>query len=117
VALARVTDQLRPAGVREPLWQQKWDGWRAVWAGQRLWSRRGTALTRYFPDLARVLGARLPADVVVDGELVCWDPDRGLVDFQGLSRRLTAGRRHPPMSGAAIPGRLALAGGMGPAVR
>ena len=93
LALAHSTDVLRPAGVLDPLWSAKWDGWRAVWGGGRLWGRRGTDLTGYFPDLVPVLAARLPADVVVDGEVVAWDSDRGRLDFQGLSRRLTAGRR------------------------
>ena len=57
-----------------------------------MWGRRGTDLTRYFPDLVPVLAARLPADVVVDAEVVAWDADRGRLDFQGLSLRLTAGR-------------------------
>ena len=30
-------------------------------------SRRGGDLTRYLPDLAPVLAARLPADAVIDG--------------------------------------------------
>ena len=47
VALAQATEALRPASVREPCWEPKWDGWRAVYAGGRLWSRRGTELTRY----------------------------------------------------------------------
>lgn len=93
LALARSTDVLRPAGVLDPLWSAKWDGWRAVWGGGRLWGRRGTDLTRYFPDLVPVLAARLPENVVVDAEVVSWDVHAGRLDFQGLSRRLTAGRR------------------------
>lgn len=54
---------------------------------------RGTDLTRYFPDLVPVLVARLPADVCVDAEVVCWDVDKGRLDFAALGRRLTAGRR------------------------
>jgi len=40
-----------------------------------------------------VLAARLPADAVVDGELVAWDVGSGRLDFAGLQARLTAGRR------------------------
>ena len=61
--------------------------------GGRVWSRRGTDLTRYLPDLAPVLGARLPADVVIDGELVAWDAKTGRLDFPGLQARLAAGTR------------------------
>lgn len=93
LALARPTDVMRPPGVAEPLWSAKWDGWRVVWGGGRLWGRRGTDLTRYFPDLVSVLAARLPKDAVVDAEVISWDVDRGRLDFQGLTRRLTAGRR------------------------
>jgi len=53
LALARATDVLRPVGVVDPLWSPKWDGWRALWGAGRLWGRRGTDLTRYFPDLVQ----------------------------------------------------------------
>lgn len=71
----------------------KWDGYRAAVARGRIWSRRGTELTRFFPDLAPVLSARLPADAVLDGELVAWDVAAGRLDFAGLQARMTAGRR------------------------
>ena len=54
LALARATDVLRPVGVVDPLWSPKWDGWRALWGAGRLWGRRGTDLTRYFPDLVNL---------------------------------------------------------------
>lgn len=102
VALARAVDSLDDVPVTDPVFEPKWDGWRAVVAGGRVWSRRGTDLTRYLPDLAPVLGARLPADVVIDGELVAWDAKTGRLDFPGLQARLTAGpriaavaKRHP----------------------
>lgn len=93
VALARPSETLRPRGVREPVFEPKFDGWRAVYAAGRLWSRHGTELTRYFPELVPVLRSRLPDDVVVDGELVCWDVAAGRLDFTALSRRIVAGRR------------------------
>lgn len=93
VALARAVDSLDDVPVADPVFEPKWDGWRAVVAGGRVWSRRGTDLTRFLPDLAPVLGARLPADVVIDGELVAWDAKTGRLDFPGLQARLTAGTR------------------------
>lgn len=93
VALARTVETLRPLGVREPVWEPKWDGYRALTALGRLVSRRGTDLTGLFPDLTPVLSARLPSDLVLDGELVAWDTDAGRLDFNGLQARLTAGRR------------------------
>lgn len=93
VALARLTDTLTPPGVPDPVWEPKWDGYRALSSAGRLYSRRGTDLTPLFPDLAPVLAARLPVDLVLDGELVCWDPKAGRLDFAGLQARMTAGRR------------------------
>jgi ATP-dependent DNA ligase len=93
VALTRPADALRPPGMRSPVWEPKWDGWRAVWADGRLWSRHGKDLSRYFPDLLRVLASRLPRDLVIDTEIVCWNTDEGRLDFDALARRLTAGRR------------------------
>ena len=93
VALTRATDSLTPPGVREPVWEPKWDGYRCTTAAGRLYSRRGTNLTHYFPDLAPVLAARLPGDLVLDGELVAWDTAAGRLDFASLQTRMTSGRR------------------------
>jgi ATP-dependent DNA ligase len=93
VALAQASEALRPAAVREPCWEPKFDGWRAVYAGGLLWSRRGSELTGYFPDLVPALRDRLPADACVDGELVVWDTNAGRLNFAALSRRIVAGRQ------------------------
>lgn len=93
VALARAVDSLEDATAADPVFEPKWDGWRAVTCGGRVWSRRGVDLTRYLPDLAPVLAARLPADAVLDGELAAWDVGSGRLDFAGLQARLTAGIR------------------------
>ena len=91
--MARLAETLTPAGVRQPRFEPKWDGYRALVAGGRIWSRSGTDLSRHFPDLAPILRARLPASAVLDGELVTWDVAKGRLDFGGLQARLTAGRR------------------------
>ena len=57
-----------------------------------MWSRRGSDLSGYFPDLMLVLHERLP-DVVLDTEIVTFDTSTGRLDFAALARRLTSGRR------------------------
>ena len=93
LALAALTHTLTPPGINSTVYEPKWDGYRTLYDAGRLWSRRGSVLTRLFPDLAPVLAARLPEDVVLDGELVAWGTDAGRLDFVGLQARLTAGRR------------------------
>src|SRR6478735_3865763 len=93
VALARPVDEFPPAGVRDLVWEPKWDGYRVLVAGGRIYSRNGTNLTPLFPDLTPVLTARLPDDLVLDGEIIAWDPAAGRLDFEGLQARMTAGRR------------------------
>ena len=93
VALARLSDTMTPPGLRQPLWEPKWDGYRAIVSRGRLRSRNGTNLTPLFPDLAPVLSARLPHDVVLDGELVVWDVAAGRLDIGSLQSRMTAGGR------------------------
>ena len=59
----------------EPGWQfePKWDGFRCLvfkrGAEVKLFAKSGKPLGRYFPDVAAALAA-LPADAVLDGELV-----------------------------------------------
>lgn len=92
VALAKLVDTLTPPGPRNPVWEPKWDGYRALYGGGRLYSRRGTDLGKLFPDLLPVLAAQIPADVVLDGELVTWNTATGRLDFNALQARMTAGR-------------------------
>jgi ATP-dependent DNA ligase len=42
--------------------------------------------------VCRVLAAHLPPGVILDGELIIWDADRGATSFVDLQRRLRAGR-------------------------
>jgi len=82
---------LAGGGVLEP----KFDGWRAlVFASPErvyLQSRSGKPLGMYFPDITRVVRAALPANVVLDGELIVWDQDR--TSFALLQRRVASGAR------------------------
>lgn len=90
--LAKLADQL-PAGSY--LYEPKWDGFRAlIFRGAEdvyIQSRDLRPLDRYFPDLHEVLLERLPANCVLDGEIVI-ATSRGL-DFDALQLRL-----HPAAS-------------------
>ena len=59
-ALAALTQTLTPPGLKAAVYEPKWDGYRALDGAGRRWSRRGSDLTRLFPDLAPVPAARLP---------------------------------------------------------
>src|SRR5215469_10037918 len=90
--LAKLADEL-PAG--DYLYEPKWDGFRAIVFrspdGVYIQSRDARPLDRYFPELHRVLLARLPESSVVDGEIVIATA-QGL-DFDALQLRL-----HPAVS-------------------
>ena len=90
--LARLADTL-PAG--KFLYEPKWDGFRAiVFRGEDevyIQSRDSRPLDRYFPELHGALLEHLPADCVLDGEIVIAG-ERGL-DFDALQLRL-----HPAAS-------------------
>ena len=91
--LAKLAESL-PAGGGF-LFEPKWDGFRAIiFRGDDdvyMQSRDLRPLDRYFPDLHAALLEQLPADCVVDGEIVIATP-RGL-DFDALQLRL-----HPAAS-------------------
>ena len=85
--LAKLADQL-PAG--DYLYEPKWDGFRAlVFRGEQdvyLQSRDSRPLDRYFPELHDALLGRLPANCVLDGEIVI--ATAGGLDFDALQLRL-----------------------------
>jgi ATP-dependent DNA ligase len=78
-------------------YEPKFDGWRCLVfcqpRGVYLQSRAGRPLAGYFPEIARICRQVLPADVVIDGELVVWEPEGGRTSFALLQRRVSAGRR------------------------
>jgi len=86
-------------------YEPKWDGWRALLfrdgAGVYLQSRTGKPLAAYFPELTRIAKASLPAGLVLDGELVIWEPERERTSFALLQRRIAGASavreayRHP----------------------
>ncbi|MEJ8653687.1 ATP-dependent DNA ligase [Streptomyces sp. MS1.AVA.3] len=87
--LAVPVDVLPLAGVA---YEGKWDGYRCLLARHpdgrvELRSRRGTALTAAFGDIASAAERDLPGSgVLLDGELVVWH--EGRLAFDRLQRRL-----------------------------
>lgn len=69
--------------------EPKLDGFRCIALRSRdtvaLQSRQCRSFTRYFPEVIDAV-AELDVDVVLDGELVCWN--QGRIDFAALQRRL-----------------------------
>jgi bifunctional non-homologous end joining protein LigD len=80
-----------------PAWvfEEKYDGIRALAYRTkktvRLWSRNELDLTAGFPDIAAAVVALPGGDLVLDGELVVFDP-KGVSRFQLLQRRGAGGR-------------------------
>src|SRR3954451_10624921 len=86
-----------PRSTGDILYEQKWDGFRAIaWVspnGVRLQSKPGRDLREYFPDVCDALARFLRPGVVLDGELVIWEEAAGRTSFTLLQRRFRAGRR------------------------
>jgi ATP-dependent DNA ligase len=78
-----------PGGVQ---YEQKWDGYRAVFQRQAVFlqSRRGADLTASFPEITAAV-ALLP-ECVLDGQLVIWGD--GTLDFPALLKRMSSSKTH-----------------------
>jgi len=77
---------------RDWAFEMKWDGVRAICditrSDVRLWSRNGNDITSTFPEIATAVQAAFPGpDLVVDGEIVAFDP-QGRPNFGLLQGRL-----------------------------
>ncbi|MFE4835305.1 hypothetical protein ACFRAU_11575 [Arthrobacter sp. NPDC056691] len=98
VALARAVTKMPRALPGTLLYEPKWDGYRCTVVRENdwptLWSRQGKELTKYFPDLIKVLEAAVPPGCVIDGEAVIWTDGR--LDFTALQQRLGAGPKTLP---------------------
>lgn len=55
-----------------------------------LQTRRASLVQDRFPDLVAAAEAQLPQGLVLDGELLVWDPERGRLSFEALQRRAAA---------------------------
>ena len=67
------------------IWETKFDGVRAIVEvnkGVRIWSRAGNERTHQFPEL----DIRTKVSAVLDGEIVCYQPD-GKLEFNGIQHR------------------------------
>ena len=101
--LAQVAERLPAEG--DFLFEPKWDGFRALvfrdGGDVYIQSRDGKPFDRYFPDLHESLAGRLPANCVVDGEIVIATA-HGL-DFDALQLRLHPASSRVAMLAAAQP--------------
>jgi ATP-dependent DNA ligase len=79
----------------EPGWayEPTFDGWRALSTCRPdcvgVLSRAGRSRGGYFPDITRAIREHLPVDLVLDGELIVWEPES--TNFALLHRRVSAG--------------------------
>lgn len=90
--LALMLCKTREAPFSDPGWiyELKYDGYRLVAAARDrvpyLRYRRGLEATELFPEIAAAIGALPYASLVLDGEVVVFDPD-GRPDFGRLQQR------------------------------
>jgi ATP-dependent DNA ligase len=91
--LAKRVDELPVGGTW--IFEPKWDGFRALVFRDGdeilIQSRDEKSLNRYFPELLEPLRSQLPAQCVLDGEIVV--AKDGVLDFDGLQLRI-----HPAAS-------------------
>ncbi|WP_240802083.1 hypothetical protein [Streptomyces sp. A1136] len=106
---AEVIPPVRPL-VSGVAYEQKFDGYRVLvftpaGPGGRvlLQTRRGALVQGAFPDLVAAAEARLPVGLVLDGELLVWDVEAGVLSFEGLQRRAAARTRSAPELAAKLP--------------
>lgn len=109
--LAQAAETLPPphllaAGVA---YEQKYDGHRmlvftpsSLGGPVLLQTRRGGLVQAAFPDLVAA-AEQLPAGLVLDGEVLVWDPQAGALSFEALQRRAAARGRSAPALAARLP--------------
>ncbi|WP_392895657.1 ATP-dependent DNA ligase [Streptomyces sp. LN699] len=66
-------------------------------------SRRGALIHDRFPDLVAAAEQQLPDGLVLDGELLVWDPEAGRLSFEALQRRAAFRGRNAPTLAARWP--------------
>jgi len=88
--LATLTDQLPIEG--KWIYEPKLDGVRAliyVTGGTvRIYSRNQKLLNDAYPELVEALSDAVLGDAVLDGEIVAFDPERGITSFARLQQRM-----------------------------
>ncbi|WP_244291558.1 ATP-dependent DNA ligase [Streptomyces subrutilus] len=98
-----------PGVLGELAYEQKFDGYRTLLFtptgpenGLQLQTRHGSLIQDRFPDLVAAAD-KLPAGLVLDGELVVWDTKAGRLSFEGLQRRTAARGRSARGLAASLP--------------
>ncbi|MEU8844143.1 hypothetical protein AB0D97_34385 [Streptomyces roseus] len=91
-------------------YEQKPDGHRALLftppaagGGVLIQTRRGSMVQDRFPDLVAAAADQLPPGLVLDGELLVWDPEAGALSFEALQRRAAVRARGAAGLAAAFP--------------
>jgi bifunctional non-homologous end joining protein LigD len=74
------------------VYEPKLDGVRAlIYASEgaaRVYSRNRKPLNDAYPELVEALGPAVRGDTVLDGEIVAFDPERGVTSFSRLQQRM-----------------------------
>ena len=88
--LATLTEELPRAG--KWLYEPKLDGVRALIyvsrGSVRMYSRNRKALNDAYPELVDALSSQVRGTAVLDGEVVAFDPQRGISSFARLQQRM-----------------------------
>ena len=88
--LATLTEEFPKEGTW--VYEPKLDGVRAlIFASEgevRLYSRNRKPLNAAYPELVEALGPAVRGDAVLDGEVVAFDPERGVTSFSRLQQRM-----------------------------
>ncbi|WP_369779909.1 ATP-dependent DNA ligase [Streptomyces sp. R33] len=108
--LAQAVESVPGPGVLGELaFEQKFGGYRALLFTPTapdgkllLQTRRGSLIQDRFPDLVAAAD-KLPAGLVLDGELVVWDTKAGRLSFEGLQHRSAARGRSARGLAASLP--------------
>ncbi|MEU9033282.1 ATP-dependent DNA ligase, partial [Streptomyces sp. NPDC048383] len=108
--LAQAAEAIPPVRPHAAVaYEQKLDGHRMLvftpdGPGGRvlLQTRRGNLVQGAFPDLVAA-AEQLPHGLVLDGEVLVWDPEAGALSFEGLQRRAAARARTAPALAARLP--------------
>ncbi|MDX3536839.1 ATP-dependent DNA ligase [Streptomyces sp. MB09-01] len=108
--LAQAVESVPGPGVLGELaFEQKFDGYRTLLFTPTepdgrllLQTRRGALVQDRFPDLVAAAD-KLPAGLVLDGELVVWDTKADQLYFEGLQRRTAASARSARRLAARLP--------------
>ena len=88
--LATLTDQLPTQGTW--VYEPKLDGVRALiyvsGGAVRIYSRNRKPFNDAYPELVEALSEAVRGDAVLDGEIVAFDPQRGITSFARLQQRM-----------------------------